>query len=246
MRPVLANDSFAAIGAGGIVLQKTDGVVMESEALYLSLQQVRVRYVFLNSGPKDLTTLVAFPVPDIEIYGPDDVNTRFLTEADPMQFRVAVDGQAVKAQLERKPTQSGVALKYYWTQTFPQGKRLVVEHWYAPATGGFFYGEATATDARKDFCIERTLETTLQRLATQHNGTLPTSELVYILSTGSHWKGPIRDFRLVIDKQKPDRMISLCIDGIRKISPTQFEVRKANFTPKADLRIAFFGDTNGE
>ena len=58
LRPALANDSFAAIGAGGLVLQKSDGVVMESEDLYLSLRQVKIRYVFFNSTAQDLTTIV--------------------------------------------------------------------------------------------------------------------------------------------------------------------------------------------
>ena len=157
-------------------------------------------------------------------------------------YFVAVDGNAVKAQMERKATSKGVALKYYWTQTFPKRKRLVVEHYYAPAIGGFFYGEGTAADANKTYCIDPPLQSSLRQLATKHNGLVPTWELVYILSTGSHWKGPIRDFRLVIDKEKPERLLSLCIDGIRKISPTQFEVRKTNFTPQTDLHIAFFGD----
>jgi hypothetical protein len=32
-------------------------------------------------------------------------------------------------------------------------------------------------------------------------------------------------------------LISFCEDGVKKISPTQFEVRRMNFTPRRDLDI---------
>ena len=38
---------------------------------------------------------------------------------------------------------------------------------------------------------------------------------------------------------KPDYMVSFCMDGVKKISPTQLEVRKTNFEPKGDLDILF-------
>ena len=44
-------------------------------------------------------------------------------------------------------------------------------------------------------------------------------------------------FRLVVDKGKPDNLVSFCMDGVRKISPTQFEVRKTNFEPRRDLPV---------
>jgi hypothetical protein len=59
----------------------------------------------------------------------------------------------------------------------------------------------------------------------------------YVLKTGANWKGPIGDFRLVVDKSKPDSLVSFCTEGVKKISPPQFEVRHANFTPTEDLKI---------
>jgi hypothetical protein len=41
----------------------------------------------------------------------------------------------------------------------------------------------------------------------------------------------------VVDKLKPDSLVSFCMDGVRKIGPTQFEVKKTDFVPNADLRI---------
>ncbi|RYE72919.1 MAG: DUF4424 domain-containing protein, partial [Oxalobacteraceae bacterium] len=59
----------------------------------------------------------------------------------------------------------------------------------------------------------------------------------YILSSGANWRGPIKDFRLVVDKGKPANLVSFCMDGVRKISPTQFEVRKTDYEPDHDLNI---------
>jgi hypothetical protein len=76
-------------------------------------------------------------------------------------------------------------------------------------------------------------------MANKESGEAPYSEvwLSYILKSGANWKGPIHQFRLVIDKGSADSLVSLCMPGLRKISPTQFEVRKTDFNPVRDLDI---------
>lgn len=61
----------------------------------------------------------------------------------------------------------------------------------------------------------------------------------YILTTANNWSGPIGEFRLVIDKEDPKALVSLCINGIRKIGPTRFEFTARNFVPKRELDILF-------
>jgi hypothetical protein len=51
-----ANDSVAAIGAGGIVFNKTDDIAMETEDLFISEDNIRVAYVFRNTSKKGLST----------------------------------------------------------------------------------------------------------------------------------------------------------------------------------------------
>ena len=67
-----------------------------------------------------------------------------------------------------------------------------------------------------------------------------------MLKSGANGKGPIKDFRLVVDKEKPGNLLSFCMDGVKKISPTRFEVRKSNFEPTRDIQIliAEFYDPN--
>ena len=54
-----ANDSTAELGAGGLVYVTTDVVEMRSEDLFISMEEVRVRYEFVNTSDHDVTTLVA-------------------------------------------------------------------------------------------------------------------------------------------------------------------------------------------
>ncbi|GAI66158.1 unnamed protein product, partial [marine sediment metagenome] len=48
LTPALADDSSATLGAGGLVLQKTDKIALVSEDLYLSVTTVRISYRFRN------------------------------------------------------------------------------------------------------------------------------------------------------------------------------------------------------
>jgi len=41
----------------------------------------------------------------------------------------------------------------------------------------------------------------------------------------------------VVDKGAPANLVSFCADGVKKISPTQFEVRHTNFTPTRNVSI---------
>ena len=106
--PALANDSIAGLGAGGIMLGRTDDIAMESEDLFISMDEVKVDYVFRNQTDKDFETIVAFPMPDIEANPntmpqlPDDASDNFLG------FAVAVDGAPVKAELEQRAEAVGV------------------------------------------------------------------------------------------------------------------------------------------
>jgi len=70
---------------------------------------------------------------------------------------------------------------------------------------------------------------------------LSESRITYILKTGANWSGPIKAFRLVVDKGEAANLVSFCGEGIRKIAPTRFEMRKTDFTPKSDLYVLILG-----
>lgn len=105
--PALANDSVAELGTGGLVLARSDTVSMASEDLYLSPEKVTVDYVFRNNSDKDVDTVVAFPLPDIE--GNPDVIPSIPQEADNfLGFEVTVEDKPVAPQLEQKAFAAGL------------------------------------------------------------------------------------------------------------------------------------------
>ena len=100
--PLLANDSVAELGTGGLVLSRSDVVAMEKEDLYISPSKVAVDYVFRNMSDKDVETIVAFPMPDIE-------GNPYWLPAIPVEdsenflgFSVSVDGKPRQTQMEHR------------------------------------------------------------------------------------------------------------------------------------------------
>ena len=310
--PALANDSIGNLSAGGIVLGRSDDIEMRSEDLYVSTEEVRVRYRFFNNSDKDITTLVAFPMPDVAAPSDDDMRA-IPADTEPvnfMAFKTQVDGKAVEMQVEQRAVALGIdrtdmlkglgvplapyldaAAKavealpperqeelvalgvaraetydvgqgmkrhvlpnwtlrttYFWTQVFPAKKELAVEHQYRPSVGasvGTSVGDPTATaaeteDYRKRYCVDREVlaaATKQNTVLKRKMGTgLSEKRISYVLVTGAHWAGPIKDFRLVIDKLKPDHLISAC-GPFKKISPTQFEVRLKDYFPERNLEV---------
>ena len=305
-----ANDSTAALSTGGIAYVPTEDIEMQSEDLFISLDEVRVRYTFENHADRDITTLVAFPMPDIE--GSIDFMVSIPVE-DPVNFlgfQTKVDGKPVEPQVQQRASALGIdqtellqslgvplalhldatrkaldalpqaekdklvrlglaaideydndgngmvkhlaptwrlATVFYREQTFPAGKRIVVEHSYKPSVGRSVGVSFVAPEAqsepwfevyRQKYCMDDDF------LKAARAGNLPDgnnrrweNRIAYVLRTGSNWAGPIARFRLEVDKGTPDSLVSFCGEGVRKISPTRFEMVRTDFEPSQDLDI---------
>lgn len=92
-----ANDTTAATGAGGLEIRRTDAIDMVSEDLFISASKIEVRYLFRNRTRRDVTTIVAFPMP------PRDLSQEYGNNiAYPSNFQTFVAGRRVTATLERK------------------------------------------------------------------------------------------------------------------------------------------------
>lgn len=314
--PAAANDSSAAIGLGGLELRQNDAISMDSEDLYLSLDQVRVKYRFTNHSAKDVETLISFPLPAI----PDGIEGYLGDTSYPdwkeHAFRTLVDGKEIKLDysevvtangrnVEKRLKQLGWPIKFWddyefqervekfsdaekskymaegllkkpdpetdwitpaWqvatyvnrTQKFPAGKTITVEHSYKPISGGSVGGmmdmlaqgskEDYAREYAANYCVDKafingfTAKRKAKLKASKEDGTdegafYTEFWLDYVLKSGANWRGPIKDFRMVIDKGNVENLISLCADGVKKIGPTQFEIRKTNFEPTQDVEI---------
>lgn len=309
--PARANDSSAALTTGGLELRQNAVVEMDSEDLFVSAKEIRVRYRFVNPTQQAVTTLVAFPMPDVTVSGPDE-NISVPTEEPEnlLAFRTLVNGAPVAARVEQKALAKGVdrtallrelgaplaphlratgealdrlpppakdqllklglaeieefdagkgwekhlsprwTLKttWFWEQTFAPGETLI-EHAYKPSVGGSagtsfgakdWRNDKSAAEAARRYCVDQDFLASIERVRRAARADYPPlseERISYVLSSGANWAKPIRDFRLVVDKGAPDRLISLCAEGVRKISPTQFEWRRRDFRPAGDLHV---------
>ncbi|MEA3054056.1 MAG: hypothetical protein QOG72_2959 [Sphingomonadales bacterium] len=297
--PVAANDSTAGHSAGGLVLTRSADIDMVSEDLFLSADQVRVRYVFRNRSARPVRTVVAFPMPDRDL-----TEAHFSDVAYPEDFRTLVDGRPVAMAVERRALHGGadqtgllaamgltpqsefgaldrlpaaqrarletmglavideydggkgwerhlvpawtVKETWHWEQVFPAGRDLVVEHSYRPGTGGSV-GTALAMaefraspEGRRmlaDYCVDASFLAGVDRLARRAGGTVPEQRIGYVLTTGANWRAPIGTFRLVVDKGAAENLVSFCGEGVRKVSPTRFEMVRRNWRPDRDLEV---------
>jgi hypothetical protein len=106
--PASANDSTAELGAGGLVLGRSDQIAMVEEDLFLSIEQVKVRYRFRNVGDSVVTTLVAFPMPDIRFGQEGDSGVPDLQSDNFLGFTVTVDGASLSPDLQQRAFASGL------------------------------------------------------------------------------------------------------------------------------------------
>lgn len=104
----LANDSVAEIGAGGLVLGRTDVIEMAEETLYLSLDKVTVDYVFRNRSDRAVESVVAFPMPDIR-FGYDGDMAIPKEDDNFLGFTVTAADVAITPQLQQQAvTDAGI------------------------------------------------------------------------------------------------------------------------------------------
>lgn len=131
--------------------------------------------------------------------------------------------------------------KFYWQQDFPPNQDVVVEHSYVPVTGEGLQSRESmeSADYQRRFCIDPATSKAIGRLFTaKPEGAFVHETIVpYILTTANTWAGPIGTFTLTVDKGKPDAILSLCRDGIRKTGPTTFQWSADHYTPSDDLRV---------
>lgn len=92
-----ANDGYGALGAGGIIIGKTDDIAMAKEVLEISYNKIKVDYEFINESDKDITETIVFPLPEFMIgEAPFHDHVSYLKLID--SFKVVVDGKPIAFQ----------------------------------------------------------------------------------------------------------------------------------------------------
>ncbi len=302
-----ADDSSAALGAGGVVLTQAADIRMAKEDLYVSPKQVRIHFEFVNDGAKDIDTIVAFPLPDIDMneYTESPIGTLTSDPVNFVGFTVTADGRRITPQVEQRAFYKGrdvtdivhragvplslndprfsdimeklskpqrkiledaglgdsesgeeehphwlVRTKFWWHQTFPAGKPVMLEHDYQPVTGQSFFtayelkGGGDVDYYANTYCIDPATKAAIsariggKNASMEDGGMLLAFTTNYILMSGNNWKGPIGHFHLTLDKLQPDNILSLCWGGdLKKTGATTFEATRENFAPKRDIQL---------
>lgn len=310
LAPAAANDGYAGLGAGGLEFGKSRAVVMAEEDLFLSRSEVRVDYLFRNTGDEDETPIVAFQLPplapayaEMDTSLPDEV--RQAADLNYFDFRAWVNGRPVRLSREvryfrlcadceetgwglgfldhddeeltetltalavpetydlaairawydglgrarQKALRSDgifvdgeagpvpmywISVRFYWRQTFPAGGEVQVAHSYRPVLGGsvpMIDDEITAAH-----CIDAGTMRAIEKRRSRIQGQ---SYLDYVLTTAGTWKGAIGTFRMTVDKEDADDIVSFCGEGVRKTGATTFEMVKHDYRPRQDIHILF-------
>jgi hypothetical protein len=99
---------------------------------------------------------------------------------------------------------------------------------------------------RHKFCVDPPFENALNKRLEADELSSTGYAFNYVLETGRHWNGPIGRFRLVVEKKYPTDLVSFCPAGAKKISPTEFEWKAANFEPRGEISVLFVTDKPGE
>ena len=304
-----ADDGAASIAVGGIVVMGSEPrIVMAKENLQISMDKVIVDYDFRNDSDVDVTTEVAFPIPDYDLdmgqIKPADQNFddfRLWVGGSPAHYQIhtqallkgrdltqllaalhvdiasfghatsndySPDIQRLSAPQRKQLEVAGVIdsdgaplwtvrKKYFWKQTFPAHRIILIKHQYSPRVGSensIKYGMGSDPDpnsvkALQSFCIDGHLHSVLQKIADSKDKDAPYFYVDFILTTANTWKTPIEDFNLTVERphlKDPNHpsyadYVSFCWDGpVTKIDADHFSAHAVNFVPKKELSIGYF------
>jgi hypothetical protein len=161
--PLYADDGAASIAAGGIVVMgREPRIVMAKEVLQISMGKVIVDYDFRNDSDEDITTDVAFPIPDYDL---DNVNLT-IKEQGFDDFRLWVDDAPTHFQTE--------------VRAFLKGRDVtrLLTSMHVDIAGFGHAGNATAPDESPE----------IQRLNSSQRKQLEQAGLIDHDSTAPKWK----------------------------------------------------------
>ncbi|HEX5958472.1 MAG TPA: DUF4424 family protein [Hyphomicrobiaceae bacterium] len=145
---------------------------------------------------------------------------------------------------------------HYWQQKFPAGKEVKIEQRYKPSIGRSAQTLLGDPETMKDawfkaysrkYCLDDAFLAAVaqarQKAKSQHGAPFSEQRISYLLATGANWERPIGDLHIVVDTGSASSLISFCGEGVKKISPTRYEMRKTDYSPSRDLHILILKPT---
>jgi hypothetical protein len=127
-----------------------------------------------------------------------------------------------------------------WDQTFEPGETRV-EVSYGPAFEYWsdidlddFPAIAPDGSATRAYCIDDAV-----RRAFYRSPSYDILTVTHLFAPSGGWRGPVRHYRLVVDKQRATDLVAFCPLTAKKISPTRFEWTATNYTPESEIGILY-------
>ncbi len=107
-----ANGVVTQRKVGGLVFTKTDTISIASEDLYISIDEIRVSYIYQSKAKKDQNVTISFPMPEVPLDDGPDTEDAFMNDKIPdarnyMNFKVAVDGKPVQSRMVERALFNG-------------------------------------------------------------------------------------------------------------------------------------------
>jgi hypothetical protein len=106
--PAHADDS-SELSTGGLIFVQNENLEMRAAELAISAKEIKASYRSFNNSDKDISLLVAFPMPDIHYADADTVLA--IPSEDPVNFlgfAATVDGKPVKAEVQQRVLAVGI------------------------------------------------------------------------------------------------------------------------------------------
>ena len=135
-------------------------------------------------------------------------------------------------------------VRYYWTQHFPAGAAVQVEHSYRPVVGGsYIAGSMSGASNVRPYCGGKAALDQIAALKKRHPAKKPDDPVLfektiqYILTTANNWSGPIGTFHLTVSTESPEEILLTCMAGVERTAPTRYELTARNFRPAKDLDL---------
>lgn len=135
-------------------------------------------------------------------------------------------------------------VQFYWTQHFPAGTTVVLQHMYRPVIGGsYIVASMDGASTVASYCGGAEGIATIAKFKQEHPAksqddiVLWENRIEYILTTANNWSGPIRSFHLGVVTDSAEDMMFSCMTGLKRVSPTRFEMERENFRPDKELKV---------
>ena len=126
----------------------------------------------------------------------------------------------------------------FWRQAFPPRKQVSIVLSYRSITATAPYQPSLLEAVRPTHCLDAAAEAAITRKLAAKGNTVAFTWSSFVPGSASSLIGPIRNFRLRLEKPSFDSVVVTCRSGFRPLGPTTFEWAAQNYQEE-DLHVLF-------